>query len=158
VVGKIFHVSYDIEGSDVGYRWFERTAREPLFPFGHGLSFTRFEASGLAVKRAQGTVLASVNVRNTGAREGTETVQLYVRPAAPGGFASRLAGFARIRLAPGEQRRVELKVDPRLLARFDAESRQWRIEPGRYVFRVARDARAEGILAPVELPARRIAP
>jgi beta-glucosidase len=66
--------NYNIEGSDVGYRWFARKGEKALFPFGHGLSYTSFAADGLSVKGLS----ASFTVKNTGAREGAYVAQLYL--------------------------------------------------------------------------------
>ena len=87
-----FPVEYP-EGSDVGYRWYEREGRAPLFPFGHGLSYTRFQYGDLRIEGGAGLTV-SFDVTNTGDREGTDVPQLYV--AADGsGHARRLAGWSR---------------------------------------------------------------
>ncbi|MCX8255239.1 MAG: glycoside hydrolase family 3 C-terminal domain-containing protein, partial [Beijerinckiaceae bacterium] len=126
-------VDYDVEGADVGYKWFLRTKAKPLFPFGFGLSYTRFATSGLAAQ-ADGSALA-FDVRNVGSRAGRDVAQVYVDGP---GFTRRLAGFAALDLAPGETRHVSVKLDPRLLARWDAP-RGWRIAPGRYTIAVRPD-------------------
>ncbi|WP_267347032.1 glycoside hydrolase family 3 C-terminal domain-containing protein [Sphingomonas sp. GM_Shp_2] len=158
IKGGVFHVNYDVEGSDVGYRWFSRQKLTPLFPFGHGLSYTSFELSDLVTKVQDGDVVASVTVRNIGERAGADVPQLYVDLPGPSGFAPRLAGFERVELAPGESRRVEMKVDPRLLARFDADRRRWVVAKGKYNVRAASSATALGIAANVELLGRIMQP
>ena len=98
---------YD-EGIDLGYRWFDRHGIEPLFPFGFGLSYTRFDYSRLSVRRASdGGLDVECTVRNVGARPADEVVQVYLgapeTPPAGAAFAVRaLADFARITLAAGE--------------------------------------------------------
>jgi beta-glucosidase len=139
-----FAEDYDIEGSDVGYRWFEREGHDPLFPFGFGLSYTTFAYANLAVDG----LTVSVEVTNTGERAGIETPQFYV----DGAFAPRLAAFARLALAPGETARASAAVDPRLLASFDAAAQSWRISAGTYVVTAGPNARDRPLRATLELP------
>jgi beta-glucosidase len=125
-------IRYD-EGADIGYRWFATRNHIPLFAFGHGLSYTRFEYSDLHV-RGGDTVSVTFDVLNIGTRAGADVPQLYlVQPR-------RLLGFERVELAPGESRRVSLAVDPRLLARFDGPSDRWVLPPGTYRVAVGRSA------------------
>jgi beta-glucosidase len=126
--GMPARVSYT-EGADVGYRWFDLKKQTPLYPFGYGLTYTRFAWSGFAATGGDG-ISASVTVANTGKRDGDDTVQLYVTP--PGGVA-RLVGFAKVHLAPGESRSVAIAAEPRSFARFDAKAGQWRIAAGDYL-------------------------
>jgi beta-glucosidase len=124
-----FDVSFP-EGSDVGYRWFERQALKPLFPFGFGLSYTAFRIDNIQASGGM-TVTASANVTNTGTREGLETVQFYASPTLSGAaVAPRLIGWNKVDLKPGETRRVTVTADPRLLARFDATDSRWHIDAG----------------------------
>jgi beta-glucosidase len=109
-------IRYD-EGAEVGYRWYAQKAIKPLYPFGHGLSYTRFAYSDLEVTGGE-TVTASFTVTNTGERAGADVPQLYLT-GAPDQKRMRLLGFERVELAPGESREVTLTADPRLLARFD---------------------------------------
>ena len=125
--------NYDIEGSDVGYRWFARQKQKALFPFGYGLSYTSFAAEGLKVKGLS----ASFTVKNTGARSGAYVAQLYL--TARGGEAKqRLAGFARVELKAGESKPVTLSIDPRILA--DWTQKGWTIKGGQYSFALGEDA------------------
>jgi beta-glucosidase len=135
------------EGADVGYRWFDRQGTKPLFPFGFGLSYTRFAHSGLALTGGD-TVGASFEITNTGARAGIETAQVYARIA--GGL--RLIGWARVELKPGETRRVSVTADPRLLASYDVALPGWRIAAGPVEVTVRTDAetvvlKGEAVLA-----------
>ncbi len=126
-----FDVHY-IEGAEVGYRWYEKTAAKPQFAFGYGLSYTRFTYGGLKV--SGGTSLsATFTVTNSGKRSGIETPQLYV---AGEGRTRRLVGFARVSLKPGERRTITLKADPRVLATFDGAAHRWRPARGRYAVTV----------------------
>ncbi|HET9511547.1 MAG TPA: glycoside hydrolase family 3 C-terminal domain-containing protein [Sphingomonas sp.] len=114
-----------VEGADVGYRWYARTGTAPLFPFGFGLSYTRFAYSGLAAD-AEG---AHFTVINGGPRTGTDTPQVYI--AGPG-KVPRLAGWARVTLAPGGKSQARIRFDPRSFASFDEAGRRWVVAPGRY--------------------------
>lgn len=156
--GGVFHVDYDVEGSDVGYRWYERQGLKPMFPFGHGLSYTSFRTSDLVVHADNGSITAVFSVKNTGARVGTDVPQVYVALPGAGGFVSRLAGFHRVDLAPDASERIEVQIDPRLLARYDADASIWRIASGTYEVRLANNAIDPGIRVTLDLPATTFAP
>lgn len=133
------HVDYDIEGSDVGYRWYQRQHFKPLFAFGYGLSYTRFSYSGFMPHLDHGRVEASFTVTNQGTREGVDVPQLYV--TLPGKDPSRrLAGWCRIRLKPGQSARLEVAADPRLLVNFDSARQQWRRPAGTYLWQLGHSA------------------
>lgn len=143
-----FDVTYP-EGADAGYRWFTRTGAKPLFPFGHGLSYTSFEHGSLSFDGER----ASFTVRNTGSRAGTDTPQLYLTPP---GEQPRLVGWARAELAPGERRTYSVAFDPRFIASFDVAAKEWVVAPGRYQLRVASSATDPGQSMEVELTAMRL--
>ena len=131
---------YTIEGGDVGYRWFNVHDESPLFPFGYGLTYTAFRYSAL---RAIGgkTLRAEFNVTNTGSRKAADVAQLYVSlPPACGERARLLAGWQRIDLQPRETRRVDIRADPRIIARYDDRSHRWRTFSGTYTLWVAQSA------------------
>jgi len=140
------------EGADVGYRWFAKQGRAPLYPFGFGLSYTHFNSSDLHL-HGKSDLTATFTVRNEGDRAGADIPQLYLTNIG-GTKTLRLLGFQRVPLAPGESRQVELHIDPRLLASFDTQANQWRISAGRYEVSLARYAGAEGESAAVTLPKR----
>jgi beta-glucosidase len=127
---------YYREGIFVGYRHYDKNSIIPQFPFGHGLSYTTFEYSGLSVAPAaqSGNVKVSVSVQNTGTREGKEVVQLYVGdkasslPRPP----KELKGFKKINLKPGEQKTVTFELDKRAFSFFDPSRNQWVAEPGEF--------------------------
>ncbi|MDB5396755.1 MAG: glycosyl hydrolase [Rhodospirillales bacterium] len=123
-------VDYDIEGADVGYRWFAQKALKPLFPFGFGLSFTHFEYANLKIEGGD-ALSVSFDVRNTGARAGADVPQLYLTDAA-GKDRFRLIGWDRVTIQPGETVHVMLNADLRLLGDFDEKAHCWRIDAGRY--------------------------
>jgi beta-glucosidase len=139
------------EGVFVGYRGYERAGTRPLFPFGHGLSYTTFKYSNLSVKPLAGTASSasdaplyevSFDVRNMGKRDGADVAQVYVgdshsRIARP---AKELKGFAKISLRAGETRRVTITLDRRSLSYYDSDSKQWRAEPGDFDILVGRSS------------------
>ena len=148
--GQALTIDYRIEGADVGYRWFARRGEVALFPFGFGLSYTRFEHDGLDMSSGGG-VAAQVTVRNTGGRAGAYVVQLYLVSAA-GSPRLRLAGFAKVALQPGESRSVRIPVDARLLARWQQDG--WHVAAGDYRFALGTSAEALGPAAGLTLQER----
>jgi beta-glucosidase len=131
-------IRYD-EGSEVGYRWYAKSGKRPLYAFGHGLSYTSFAYRDLEVAAGE-TITASFTVANAGMRAGTDVPQVYLTDA-PGERRLRLLGFERVDLQPGEARRITVTADPRLLARFDQGAGRWRIAAGTYGVSVGRNAR-----------------
>jgi len=138
---------YNIEGSDLGYRWNARQGQQALFPFGFGLSYTSFSASGLETDGSA----ASFTVSNTGDRAGAMIGQLYL-VSRNGTDALRLVGFERIELEPGQSAPVELQIDPRLLADWNGEG--WTISAGTYAFALGDDAESLDEVVTVELEGR----
>src|SRR5690606_8824731 len=130
-------IRYD-EGAEVGYRWYAQKDVKPLYPFGHGLSYTTFAYGDLEVTGGE-TITASFTVTNTGERDGADVPQLYLT-SAPDQERMCLLGFERVELAPGESRAVALTADPRLLARFDGAANQWRITDGMHEVALGRSA------------------
>ena len=117
---KPFDIHYP-EGSDAGYRWFDRKGAKPLYPFGYGLSYTSFRYDGLKVTGGK-ALNVRFTVTNSGDRAGADVPQVYVtRP----GKAKRLIGWAKPDLKPGESREVTVTADPRVLADFDAKAQRW---------------------------------
>ncbi|MGH8216780.1 MAG: beta-glucosidase, partial [Rhodanobacteraceae bacterium] len=132
-------VDYDIEGADVGYRWYQRQHLEPLFPFGYGLTYTHFEYSGFEARIEQGRLAATFTVTNRGPREGVDVPQLYV--TLPGrGEVRRLAGWCRITLKPGQSAHLEATADPRLLVDFDSRGQHWQRPAGAYLLQLGHSA------------------
>ncbi|MDB5909144.1 MAG: glycosyl hydrolase, partial [Massilia sp.] len=150
-----FAVNYH-EGAAVGYKWFDLKGLTPLFPFGHGLSYTSFGHSGLAAANYNGRLQVRFKVTNTGALAGKDVPQVYVAPhGAKWEAPKRLAGWDKLELQPGESREVSVNVDPRLLATFDARSKTWCIAKGKYKVLLAHDAAAAGALSvTLDLPAQ----
>jgi len=150
-----FPIDY-IEGADVGYRWYEKKAMTPLFPFGYGLSYTRFAYRNPVVTGGR-TLRVTFDVVNTGARAGADVPQMYV--ARDGGSAPmRLAAFERVTLAPGETRRVTLTAEPRIVADYDVKLPGWRIDAGRYRVALAHDATDRTMVSSATLEAATMKP
>uniref|UniRef100_B0T3V1 Beta-glucosidase n=1 Tax=Caulobacter sp. (strain K31) TaxID=366602 RepID=B0T3V1_CAUSK len=124
-----FDVVYD-EGADVGYRRFAATGQKPLFPFGHGLSYTTFSYANLKVTGGD-ALTVGFDVTNIGRRPGKDAPQVYLTGAA-GKPLQRLIGFEKLELKPGETRRVSITADPRLLGGFDVASKRWSLKAGDY--------------------------
>ncbi len=112
-------------------RWYDSEHKEPLFPFGFGLSYTTYAYSNLKTDNTERTV--SFAVKNTGKRAGTEIAQVYATlPEAAGEPFKRLVGWQRIELAPGESKTVTVAVDPRAMSIFDELNNAWSLLPGAY--------------------------
>lgn len=125
-----YSVSYD-EGAEVGYKWFETQHKQPLFPFGFGLSYTTYAYSGLSVDSAAKT--ARFTVTNTGRRAGTEIAEVYAKlPKDSDEPWKRLAGWTRVTLAPGESKTVTVPIDLRVLETFNENGNNWNLAPGDY--------------------------
>jgi beta-glucosidase len=123
-----FDIDYT-EGLKVGYKWFQAENKEPLFPFGFGLSYTTFSYSGLTA----GIDSVSFSVRNTGKRRGAEIAQVYAGlPAAANEPPKRLVAWEKVELAPGEAKTVTLKLEPKFLSIFNEQKDDWELLSGEY--------------------------
>ena len=135
---KIIDEDYK-EGLYVGYRWVDHAKTKPDFAFGHGLSYTTFRLSNLRLSAntmtKDGHITLTVNVKNTGSREGAEVVQLYIhdvkssleRPY------KELKGFAKVGLKPGESKDVSIDVNNEALSFYDDRAGKWTSEAGEFV-------------------------
>jgi beta-glucosidase len=139
---------YDIEGSDLGYRWNARKGYKALFPFGYGLSYTSFATSDLKTDGKTATFL----VRNTGNRSGATVGQVYLL-SRNGDGKQRLVGFSRIELEAGATGTLSVAIDPRLLA--DWNDGQWSIPAGSFAFALGENAEKLGPPVKVRMSARR---
>jgi beta-glucosidase len=150
--GENLHTAY-AEGIYVGYRGFDKRNVEPLFPFGYGLSYTKFDYSGLKItpaKVAAGKqVQVTMEVRNSGQRAGAETVQLYVHDvkSSVDRPLKELKGFRRVMLNPGEARSVSFTLDRSAMSFFSTAKDDWVAEPGAFEVWIgasSRDIRLKG--------------
>jgi beta-glucosidase len=148
------------EGLLVGYRGYDRSVREPLYCFGHGLGYTEwaYESVALGAEAVQENedLPLVVTVRNTGHRRGREVVQVYLEP--PDDDPSRplriLAAFGNVEADPGQLTEVHLLVAARTFARFDPEVHTWVWDPGTFTVRVGRSSRDLRLSQPVQLRGR----
>jgi len=132
----MFEVRYP-EGANVGYRWYQKTGAKPLFPFGHGLSYTGFRYAGLAVKGNE----VRFTVTNSGQRAGTDVPQVYVEAPDDAGIKTyRLAGWTRLALAPGQSKQVTVTLDPRTAATWNVAAKRWTIPTASLPLAVGHDA------------------
>ena len=133
----IIDVHYD-EGVFVGYRWYEKENIEPLYYFGHGLSYSTFEYSNLALNRDYGKYTIRVDVKNTGSVFGKEIVQLYISD--PESSVPRpikeLKGFRKVALKPGESTAVQFTLNHNDFAFWDTTTHAWKVEPGQFVVKI----------------------
>ncbi|MGA7219450.1 MAG: fibronectin type III-like domain-contianing protein, partial [Candidatus Sulfotelmatobacter sp.] len=141
------------EGIYVGYRYFDTKKIEPLFPFGYGLSYTKFDYSDLKVSpnetSADHPVEVSVQVRNSGSRSGAEVVELYVHDdhASVDRPVQELKGFRRVELAAGESKEVHFSLDRSAMAFYSTAKKDWVAEPGQFDVLIgssSRDIRVKG--------------
>jgi beta-glucosidase len=134
------------EGIFVGYRYYDKKDITPLFPFGHGLSYTHFNYSDLTLSNAvfdTEALQVSINIKNTGAMAGKEVVQLYiqdneskvVRPI------KELKGFNKVSLRPGELKKITFTLTKRDLSYFDVHSQAWRADAGKFTVLVGSSSR-----------------
>ena len=157
--GEYGQVRYG-ERVHVGHRWYDARGIEPLFPFGHGLSYATFEIGEVdAAVGPDGSVEVATMVTNVGDRPGSEVVQVYVQP--PASDVSRpvrqLAGFTKVHLAAGEQQVVHVELTPRSLAHWDTAARCWRVVDGPHTLWVGRSSRDLPEWVSVEPGARTLA-
>ena len=127
----------------VGYRYYDTVGSEPQFPFGYGLSYTTFEYEGLAVNEFAEGFKGELTVSNTGARDGKEVVQVYVRPLAPS--VSRpvheLKAFSKVEVPAGGKSKVEFTLGPDAFSYYDVHLGDWKVDPGRYLVEIGSDSR-----------------
>ncbi|TCM95786.1 beta-glucosidase [Paenibacillus sp. BK033] len=134
------------EGIFVGYRYYDTKQVKPLFPFGHGLSYTSFAYSNLLLSRKEmrdtDTLEVQVTVQNTGTRAGKEIVQLYVRDVESTVMrpTKELKGFAKVDLQPGEATTVTLTLDKRSFAYYNVLLKDWHVESGQYEILIGRSS------------------
>ena len=151
---KTLEVNYG-EGATVGYKWFDAHGKQPAFPFGFGLSYTKFDYSTLQARLDGQDLVVKFTVRNSGTADGKDVPQVYVSPAAGGWEAPRrLAGWRKVDLKRGASTTVELRVDPRLLGTF--RDGGWRIAAGSYLVTLGRSAADTVMGTKIQLPERRL--
>ena len=145
-----FDVDYNLEGFNVGYKWFDARGIEPLFPFGYGLSYTTFAITNARMTPVTDSAApgfeVSFDVQNTGTRGGAEVAQVYVGlPAATGEPPKRLVAWQKVGLITGYSQHVSISVSAsdvsHPMSYWDARSRSWRVARGEYVVYVGNSSR-----------------
>lgn len=142
------------EGIHAGYRWYDAEGVRPLFPFGHGLSYTSFSYADLRARRTRHGIEVSFTVRNTGRREGIAVPQVYVGPSPRLRLDQAvrvLAGYRRLALRAGERRRVTVDVTARTLSSWDPARHTWVLGTGRRTVWVGTSSRELRLRTNVEV-------
>ena len=161
--GEGDHAPYS-EGLFVGYRYYDKKRMEVLFPFGYGLSYTRFAYANLRLSAASirdtDALEVSVEVTNTGNRKGKEVVQLYVADRESSALRPlrELKGMAKVELAPGETREVRFTLDHRAFAYWSEELGDWYVESGAFGIQIGRSSRDIALEAEVEVTGTKTLP
>jgi beta-glucosidase len=135
--------AYYTEGIYVGYRHYDKNNIEPLFPFGHGLSYTNFSYSDLKVKKKGSNLFVSFNISNTGDVDGAEVAQLYLKDLNPTEDrpAQELKHFEKVFLKKGETRRVSMEITRQQMAYFSNQKQKWIFKPGKFEVMVGSSSR-----------------
>lgn len=140
------------EDIHVGYRWYDKLSLPPLFPFGHGLSYTTFRFSNLEIAQSHSDAAASspkasisvkCSIENTGRTAGAEVAQAYIQQQKPSisRAVKELKGFTKVFLRPGEKKRVEILLDRKYACSFWDEGRDmWIVEQGKYKIMVGKSS------------------
>jgi beta-glucosidase len=151
------------EGLLIGYRWYDSRRMDVAYPFGHGLSYTRFQYSDVEVEvqdDVDTVVAVSVTLTNAGDRAGQETVQVYVADPDSEVFRpeQELKGFAKVSLQPGASTRVTIGLDARAFSWWHTSLHRWVVESGTFQVRVGSSSRDIRGTVTIELPGDDITP
>jgi len=154
------HSVYDVqykEGVLVGYRWYEKKNIEPLYSFGHGLSYTNFEYSNLQISKEKfneaDEITVTVTIKNTGKRDGAETVQLYVQDVESSVLRpiKELKTFQKIDLKQGESKTVTLQLNKKTFSFWNPETKGWFAEKGKFILHIGASSKDIRLKKEVEL-------
>ena len=143
--GKDLQMDYE-EGLYIGYRWYDKEEIDPLFPFGHGLSYTSFEYSNLRAIPPKGNASVAAfefEICNTGDVAGKEIIQGYVKVSDSKIDRPRkeLKKFTKISLEPGETQKIKFELSERELSFWNVDLHAWQVEPAEYIFEVGASAK-----------------
>lgn len=155
--GEFLHrpVTVYREGIYPGYRYFDAFGKEPLFPFGFGLSYTEFQWKEIGFEKQSERAAVRIAVKNVGSRPGKEALQLYISPTGTSSEQSTqtLKAFAKTSLlAPGDEEVLTLTVPWRELATYEEDAAAWVIEAGTYLLRLGNSARHTQVVGAVRVP------
>lgn len=144
----------------VGYRYYDKAKTDMRFPFGYGLSYTSFLYSGLCVKESDGTVTASLRIKNSGERDGAEIVELYVKNAPSVVFKAdkELRAFKKVFLKAGEEKEVALRFPLRDISYYNTKLQKWVLENGTYEIAVGASSKKLLLFAPLAVTSGEKAP
>lgn len=135
------------EGLFVGYRYYDIKEIEPLFPFGHGLSYTTFEYSDISVDKKiisdTDTLNVKIKIKNTGNFCGKEIIQLYIRDVESSVIRPQkeLKGFEKVDLQPGEEKEIHFRLDKRSFAYYNIDIKDWHVESGDFEILVGKSSK-----------------
>lgn len=127
----------------VGYRYYDTKAVKPEFPFGFGLSYTNFKYENLITYKAGKTIKGKVTIKNCGKMDGSEIAQIYIKPLRPSIFrpVHELKGFKKIYIRSGRSQTVVFNLGPDAFSYYNAKSKNWNIDHGKYVIQVGASSR-----------------
>jgi beta-glucosidase len=132
------HVS---EGDLTGYRYYDVHHQRPAFPFGFGLSYTRFKLGKAKVRKSRGGFKVAVPVTNTGKRAGAQTIQVYLGYPKAIGEPLQLKGFARVKVRPGRTARARIRLSPNVLRTYSVNKHAYVAPKGRYTLGIGTSSR-----------------
>jgi beta-glucosidase len=139
--GSLAEAHFD-EGLLVGYRWFDATQSKPLYPFGHGLTYSRMRVDHFQVETSATEPRIKATISNVGSHADAEVLQVYLRfPDSASEPPRRLVAFKRVELAAAESRDIELTVPARAFEVWDAQAHRWHAPSGRYEIFIGRSSR-----------------
>jgi len=155
-----FPVEYGIDGYNVGYKWYDTQGMTPLFPFGHGLSYTTFAITNPQLTAdtagSNPTFQVSFDLQNTGARAGAEVAQVYLGLPTSTNEAKRLVGWQKVLLTPSQQQRVTIDVSAgdssHPLSYWDANMHAWVVAPGTYTVYLGNSSRNLSVVGTFQIP------
>ena len=142
----------------VGYRYYDKAGKAVQYPFGHGLSYSEFEYSGLEVKADGETAVATFTITNKSDRAGAEVVQLYVAPPKSSAFkpVRELRAYEKVFLNPGERKKVCFELDRRAFAYYNVNLSDWFVESGEYQIEIGSSSRDLRLSAPVAIHSEQV--
>ena len=138
---QVYDVPYT-ESVLVGHRWYDAKGLKPLYPFGHGLSYTTFSLAKPKIKVKDGKISVKVNLTNTGSREGAEVIQIYIGEDNPSVLrpVKELKGLQKVSVAPGKTVTVEFDIDRNELSFWNDKTHCWQVNPGDYTMSIGTSA------------------
>ena len=126
----------------VGYKWYDKQNIKTLFPFGYGLSYTKFTYSNLKIQQDKDDILCTFNVQNSGDCSGAETTQCYVayKGATEEEPLKTLQGFDKTFLAPDEDSQIQISLNRRNFSYWNTDKKEWEVKPGSYEIMIGSSA------------------